>query len=688
MLYLFVMSFIKTTSSNTPIYLLRTSTPKIFAQFTNGVGDRHSELVNTYGDLFRERPCTEQPSSTPSQEPTATWLPSSTPSISPTFCAESYLTSEDLNIALIIDLSYSTYTTDFSAENPVGDVNGDGKGNTILDAQVVAIEELLGSIADSDQLNNANCEIELIGFSTDAKSHGVWKPLEDSNDQPNQQLMAYVKQHLRAPTSVAEVKATNNGYTNFDAALDKAVEYFQNTATANRKDLMVFLSDGIPNVRGDGDNEGYCADEVEFWANSQTYKCADNPQSVAAGVKHNFCRGDDPNCVNQNPYQDCVRGPAKCTNHAAVTQYTSEIDELTRLGVERLAIGVGAASDVSKHSALWVIDNNPAKYLGVLPLQALNLDELSEYLGSLCILNTDPPTKSPSDAPSLVPSVSAAPSSTPSVEPSGNPSESPSARPTEVPTRFPTRNPTPKPTGVPSVPPTGVPSVKPTPSPTGTPTAKPTPATAKPTSDPTKSPVDLERQGGADDDDTITVPEVGPDECPPDILLLSATTGTALPRDTVRIVRQDTTSVTVQIHQMFTNAQSNLDSLYYQYKYNDFSTKCYEQENMPFENAVEFTIQCMVSSKIGLLEFWAVDNLSKGFLQSADDEKVPDCCYPDEPSGTPVAKYVLAVKCSTECPDKTFDPHVFNCASEGRCMQVHVNSEESNPAFLRGVDGK
>jgi hypothetical protein len=339
------------------------------------------------------------------------------------FESESYLTSENLNIALAIDLSYSTYEKTFSSTNPVGDLNNDGKANTILDAQVAAIQDLLTNIGESGGLRNDNCEIELISFATDAQSHGVWQPLSNSNDSFNSQLMDYIKSQLRAPTSGSDVFQTNNGFTNFDAALDVAVEYFQNTATPNRKNLLVFLSDGEPNVRGDGDNEGYCSETTIFWNGDDTVlQCSD--LGLAPGQRHEICRANDPNCAEFEPYQDCVRGPNECMNGPAVTQYDSEINALVEMNVERLAIGVGNESNVAWGSALWIIDNNPAKYLGVLPLQALTLEELTEYLSSLCILNTDPPTRSPSDSPSDFPTVSLAPSSSPSIAPSHSPTVS------------------------------------------------------------------------------------------------------------------------------------------------------------------------------------------------------------------------------------------------------------------------
>ena len=212
---------------------------------------------NTYGDLFEieEVECTPEPTTSPSESPTLSLEPTAYPTMAPTVCSESYLDSESLNIALVVDLSFSTYEKDFSSTVDIGDINGDGKGNTILDAQIIAIQDLLTSIAESDTLNNNNCEIELISFETDAKSHGVWKPLNDAGaraegDAFNAELMEYIKLELRAPTSNDDVFNTNNGFTNFDAALDRTVQYFETEASPSRLNLLVFLSDGEPNVRG------------------------------------------------------------------------------------------------------------------------------------------------------------------------------------------------------------------------------------------------------------------------------------------------------------------------------------------------------------------------------------------------------------------------------------------------------
>eukprot|EP00529_Nitzschia_sp_RCC80_P003479 CAMPEP_0113487388 /NCGR_PEP_ID=MMETSP0014_2-20120614/25483_1 /TAXON_ID=2857 /ORGANISM="Nitzschia sp." /LENGTH=1125 /DNA_ID=CAMNT_0000381083 /DNA_START=125 /DNA_END=3502 /DNA_ORIENTATION=+ /assembly_acc=CAM_ASM_000159 len=376
---------------------------------------RNWNAGNHFGDFWKVAnvECTDAPSSAPvlTEAPTITASPTGTPTMFPTYCQDSYLDSESLNIALVVDLSYSTYKYNFSG-SPIGDVNGDGKEQTILDAEVVAIQELLGAISESETLNNDNTEIALISFHTDAKLEGVYKPLA-ADHTANEDLMDYIKKNLRTETSETDIMNTNNGYTNFDSALDRAVEYFENTATDGRRNLLVFLSDGVPNVRGDGDQEGFCADSVEFWNEEvkKQYSCADT--GLKPGEKLNFCLSNDPDCVTKNPYQDCIRGPNHCDSNDAAMQYDSELTKLDEMNVARLAIGIGADSVVDKHSALWMIDDNPGKYLGVLPTQVMSTDELSRAVSNLCILNTANPTDSPSSAPSSAPTTSQAPSASP-----------------------------------------------------------------------------------------------------------------------------------------------------------------------------------------------------------------------------------------------------------------------------------
>ena len=125
----------------------------------------------------------------------------------------------------------------------------------------------------------------------------------------------------------------------------------------------------------------YCSDTTLFWNGDDTLlECSD--LGLKPGEPHKICRGNDRECVENEPYQDCVRGPNHCFNSDAVQQYDSELHALDDMKVARLAIGVGDESNVSSGSALWMIDdkyvlNNNYIYcmifLMILPLIAANV---------------------------------------------------------------------------------------------------------------------------------------------------------------------------------------------------------------------------------------------------------------------------------------------------------------------------
>jgi hypothetical protein len=219
------------------------------------------------------------------------------------------------NFGIVIDVSGSTGST--FAGTPVGDVNGDGYSNTILDAEIASIIKVLESIANAASLNNKNVDIGLITFSHTARYHGSFTPLDPAN--PTQ-----INPILRATL----LSLRSGGTTNFDDALDKSIDYFRSAPT-NRDNVLFFLSDGIPNVSGDGDGE------------------------VAATSYDN-----QPNAL----------------------RYSSELQLLDNLKVARIGVGVGRGSQVSTNSGLDMIDNTPDPVTGMKAQQVTSSDELTKVL--------------------------------------------------------------------------------------------------------------------------------------------------------------------------------------------------------------------------------------------------------------------------------------------------------------------
>lgn len=351
------------------------------------------------------------------------------PTPSPTICAEedSLLNNPPIYIALVIDVSYSTYRDSFGGIW-VGDQNWDGKANTISDAAIAASKALLRTILEMENLNNMNTNIGLILFDTVATYVGNFAPLNANNSAINPVLLSTLET-IKIATSEQQVLDSNKGWTNIDDGLDKAILYFKDTSRPLFNDpfnLMVLLSDGKPTVIGDGDNEPFC-----------TVNRADCSKASAATITK--CITTNSNACSLDPLRHCVLGSGydTCEDQIATKMYASELAELDSFGVTRVAIGIGPNSDVARGSALELIDNDPVRIsYGLQPRRVMDANGLIAALRDLCPQSTPSPTRSPSAMPSRSPSKtpSAAPSKMPSSKPSGRPSSTPSLDPTAGPT--------------------------------------------------------------------------------------------------------------------------------------------------------------------------------------------------------------------------------------------------------------
>jgi hypothetical protein len=194
---------------------------------------------------------------------------------------ESFL--PEFNILFVVDISGST-GGNFGGTAP-GDQNGDGDDNDIIDAAIGSIIVFLLYIRDGALFTNSNVNIGFVTFSSFATYTGAYPPLDATNNAVNPDILSFLS------------NLSSGGATNFDDALDQSIPYFQGAKTG-RTNLMYFLSDGVPNTRGDDGDTGY-------------------------------------------------------------TDFDDELDSLDVYGVSRIAIGVGSFSEIHAGSGLAKIDNTP-----------------------------------------------------------------------------------------------------------------------------------------------------------------------------------------------------------------------------------------------------------------------------------------------------------------------------------------
>lgn len=134
------------------------------------------------------------------------------------------------NVAIVVDVSGSTGST-FQGDLTVGDANGDGASEDIIDAEIVAVEALIQSIVND--AGRPQTDVGLISFASGANLElATTAGADDDGDQVND--------------VVAAARQLNyGGGTSFSAALQATYDYFQSiSASPTDNNLVFFLSDG------------------------------------------------------------------------------------------------------------------------------------------------------------------------------------------------------------------------------------------------------------------------------------------------------------------------------------------------------------------------------------------------------------------------------------------------------------
>lgn len=148
------------------------------------------------------------------------------------FVSRTPVTSNQFNIAFVIDVSGSTSST-FSGSVTVGDKNGDGVSNTVLDAEIAGFEALLKGI--TKQVGAENVNVAVIPFESGASTAFAGNAAKDSDGDG----LSDVIESLRSLDDL--------GSTDFEAGLQEAIKFFN--GTTDGQNLVFFLSDG-------GNNDG------------------------------------------------------------------------------------------------------------------------------------------------------------------------------------------------------------------------------------------------------------------------------------------------------------------------------------------------------------------------------------------------------------------------------------------------
>ena len=146
------------------------------------------------------------------------------------------------DVVFVIDQSGSTDDAQFAGEVNVGDLNGDGRANDVIDAEIAGFTALNQQLID--QGLGDSVDVGIVAFSAGAEqldldpaASGVQISTTPSTDNDGNGVLDVVD---------ALTPLRSDGGTDFEAALQGAENTFQSLGTEPGNGNLIFISDGFP----------------------------------------------------------------------------------------------------------------------------------------------------------------------------------------------------------------------------------------------------------------------------------------------------------------------------------------------------------------------------------------------------------------------------------------------------------
>jgi len=142
-------------------------------------------------------------------------------------------------------------------------------------------------------------------------------------------------------------------------------------------------------------------------------------------------------------------------------------------------------------------------------------------------------------------------------------------------------------------------------------------------------------------------PSIPPPACPEDVKIIHMDGITEVdPGQAIRILNQDTQSVTVRLYNGWTSTEEEVDKIFYTYKHDVFSQKCHDATDiLGSVNYDDITIQCHHMVAFAELDICVVD-VDGALNAEGDNAQIPTCC---EPFDGPTVCYKFVIYCESQC---------------------------------------
>jgi hypothetical protein len=129
----------------------------------------------------------------------------------------------------------------------------------------------------------------------------------------------------------------------------------------------------------------------------------------------------------------------------------------------------------------------------------------------------------------------------------------------------------------------------------------------------------------------------------------------------IKIVSQDTKSVTIEVSNTW--GEDVLSNMFTRYEdETSLKTTCHELTQVTKIDTSRYTIACMLEDPVAHVDIFVTDN---SFSADLDDAAVPQCCHPEvdvvAPSRT--VQYIFMLQCVSQCPAEGIQRHLLRGSS-------------------------
>jgi hypothetical protein len=144
-------------------------------------------------------------------------------------------------------------------------------------------------------------------------------------------------------------------------------------------------------------------------------------------------------------------------------------------------------------------------------------------------------------------------------------------------------------------------------------------------------------------DDTTTVVE--PTFCADDISLKGVIGSVSYDSLPIKIISQDTTSVTIEVSNTW--SEDVVSNMFTRYDDVRRESTCHELTQVTKTDTERYTITCMFEAPVAHVDIFVADDT----FSESENAAIPQCCHPqDDVVATNTAQYTFMLQCVSQCP--------------------------------------